>query len=982
MQPFEILRELYIRHRHLFQSSGCTLEVLRRLIGTELEIPILSTRLRERGWHKPHHELFVKLRRPDVQAAIKQKLGLENIDVFGAPDEAALLDMLPTAGDAPEADADLTELHPGELMAGTLMPTEVAALEALASALTSARREYLAWRCEFGLGPSFLAHHLCEVAAVREKFSGGVFILNPGTGSEPYEAAMKALAAHLRVPEHSGKIVEKLSENRALAVLVRSDNLARPQRKGAPAPLARQVIDEADRSGYRVAVMTVGKFGTVKEDGAALAERVQSKLLVPPEDRWSLFFERWRAVRSSDKQEPDEQLPAEGGDDGQYDGEEASPVLKRANWHYLSVKGRKVYPINIRFRAFIAANLANYATFDPTAGLRSLAGGRAYPADIRMFIDDVEAFLQRFKSPKRAVGPLRLLRFISTSRFWVSHSGLREMSGERGEKKVLPFASVPILNELDEAVTWVNEAPEPRFVAGIGVKAIIQDKWREDDPLGRARAHYSIARRMQDNPDEQKLLNNEYPVEPHLGEAVLVLTSETIRHYMRTIEAVKVAPQLNQLPFDGTPSPPRGKGCVPREVLDHCFSTLYLGKLSERRRSAEGSVLLEQHGGYGLACELLQLMSEGGVIGKPHPALHPNLHREFVRECGNALFNVGDLDGAIRCFESLKGIGAEKVAMADGLLAYLETGISDILDLSEPVLERGDRKRTAELIEEAAASLAELDRRIESASLPEESPWRERSRRLTLRVAGRQAMLAYLNDEPERAMTLLRPVSHRPDEASLDDQHLRIAAVSRRGGQKDRSEALALCLASMLRQTSKGHQHHALGFQITLARMLRREGFLAPAEEVLDYVHADILGWGCSERVFLGFLLEAGKLLIRQGGRDIRAYAAYLRPCMQRARRRNFARVLEISRHYAGVALQAIRLDASRRSGAEWDAAIDEAVAEDGRYVARYAPPSLGKFARDPFYGYAFADAVTVIQNLRTADGIASYIEEPLLTGR
>ena len=61
----------------------------------------------------------------------------------------------------------------------------------------------------------------------------------------------------------------------------------------------------------------------------------------------------------------------------------------------------------------------------------------------------------------------------------------------------------------------------------------------------------------------------------------------------------------------------------------------------------------------------------------------------------------------------------------------------------------------------------------------------------------------------------------------------------------------------------------------------RKMGMYEAAEACLDQAYLDILQDGCSERVYISFLLEAGKVML-DSGRPARAYAAYLWPCFYR----------------------------------------------------------------------------------------------------
>ncbi len=137
-----------------------------------------------------------------------------------------------------------------------------------------------------------------------------------------------------------------------------------------------------------------------------------------------------------------------------------------------------------------------------------------------------------------------------------------------------------------------------------------------------------------------------------------------------------------------------------------------------------------------------------------------------------------------------------------------------------------------------------------------------------------------------------------------------------------------MCMREMLHAQSNGLHHQAMGFRIAIARWYRRANRLDTAEVILDAVHLDLLRYGCSERTFLSFLNEAGRVL---GGRGdpIRAYATYLKPCLVRARA---ARILA-------------RGATGRRTGGE-DAGGDYRGPKRSGAGRRRSEPRLGSAAR------------------------------------
>jgi hypothetical protein len=76
-----------------------------------------------------------------------------------------------------------------------------------------------------------------------------------------------------------------------------------------------------------------------------------------------------------------------------------------------------------------------------------------------------------------------------------------------------------------------------------------------------------------------------------------------------------------------------------------------------------------------------------------------------------------------------------------------------------------------------------------------------------------------------------------------------------------RDLALQIASKSLWQYASEGEQHVALGFRISIAHLFRNMGKLPLAETWMDSVYIDILRYGCSERTYLSFLREAGRIV-------------------------------------------------------------------------------------------------------------------------
>lgn len=182
-------------------------------------------------------------------------------------------------------------------------------------------------------------------------------------------------------------------------------------------------------------------------------------------------------------------------------------------------------------------------------------------------------------------------------------------------------------------------------------------------------------------------------------------------------------------------------------------------------------------------------------------------------------------------------------------------------------------------------------------------------------------------------------------------------------------EAFTLCLDNVVTFATRGEQHDALGFRISLGHNLRAQARFKTAERTLNSVHSDILRYGCSEWTYLSFLIEAGRLLIDQG-RPVRAYASYLRTAFLRARARGYIREMGTAHERVLEALEASRQRAEGMEPAEWKDEIDKLIAEDKAYHEQDRPKAVGDFARDPLFGFPITEAEATMRRLATLDGL------------
>lgn len=879
---------------------------------------------------------------------------------------------------------------------------EKSAVLELARALTSDQRNVVAWRASFPLGASFLASSI-GYADLTARHYREIYVVRPHAGARrPFDKELKVLARRLEAEDGEQQLLDALLHRGALLILLNveaTSDLSKTSRVRKLIMLAKR----ADGRARRASILAVGVSSCPElseEADKQLSAELERTLAMEPGARWPFFLEQWRrfgALRANPR------------------GEEVGSALKRAQWHYQEVKDRPVWPINIRVRAYFASNLKNHAIFDPTAGFLTLAGQppEKMPADIVSFENDVRAYIAHWDKGY-AAGRLRMLRLISTAKYWLSYRMLEKLrenpvDGDMGypiverhmNELALAAKRIPVTplqveatstaQDFDKPIATTSVVPGPpvdwkgvdpeeaiphfNYVAGIGIKAIVQDVWRSEVPYTRALAHYEIARSLFEAPSSEEALIGEFPFDPHWAGPNIYFVSETIRHLVRTIEGVnsrRVSKPLAQ--FRGKfPDPPseRLNGCNPTQVIDFAFDVLFRQLLNEHREKPEARALSKRLGAYALAVEMLQLLSEPGKIGKPHWALSPRYHRSFIRECGYALLNIGDVRGSYKCFLSLRGTGSGSFAPELAL-----DRISDHLDLSLLHAARHDLEASEGALGTAADEMPEARRLTSDIDDPAvQRTTQVRLDKLSRRITSRRAHVAYLRGSHSEALSLIDETDGGEGISDPDLLLTRISALTLRGGDGDHDEAMATCLFALLRQSSDGVQHDALGFRIALAGILRSDGRLLPAEKVLDTAHQDVLRNGCSERTFLNFLLEAGKVLIAQN-RHPRAYASYLRACAVRAHSRGLVREMEEAKDLALKALNNTLQRMRDLGPSEWKAEIEILSAEDKDYNDNDSPKTLGVFARDPLYGYSIAEARLSFDDLLTEQGVLNHIRQ------
>ncbi|SOE97671.1 hypothetical protein SAMN05414139_10821 [Burkholderia sp. D7] len=633
--------------------------------------------------------------------------------------------------------------------------------------------------------------------------------------------------------------------------------------------------------------------------------------------------------------------------------------LKRARQYYNSEVEPIMWPSSIRLLAFFASNYETFSYFDPTAGWDHLAAlpRDRLPADVRMYLEEAQFRALTLPSGKRQL-VLRALRWCSTALYWLTDDAVTELGKAPPRTTVEGFRQsiekVPHLVQLDSH----SRGRASVYRIDLTLRAVLQEQWTGQDALGRACVHYQIAKRLYHLRDNKEMLPAEFPVEPHWGRSSMQFLAESIRHLMRACgnSSLTAAGSATVNPYSVArfPVPPNSalQGCDPVEVVNFCFGRIFWQELNGN--SPSGTInnrkLSRQHGAYQLTGELLQLMSQNNRLGEPHWALSRQNVARYLREVAYAQLDLGDLPGAQLHFERLIALASTHGFSALELLDYE-------LDLVVALAARNELDAAQVRLDTVSAALVAL--RSE-----EFNPDTTQARlTLEMRFAARQAQLHYLRGDIEGAIQIYRQIESQQGPSLVRDvAQTYIAALGATKRESDLRLAMSICIRNLFENTSHGLHHEALGFRVALGHLFRRLRMTDAAEATLDQVYHDILQYGCSERTFLAFLLEAGRTVAEQD-RFARAYAAYLRPCLDRAQSRGYVRVAEAARRHCQHCLT--RLRSTLLEEPEAEKVLHEQLVGRGNYLSVHTPAAI-----DPLYAYDVDASERWVGRLTTLAGL------------
>lgn len=889
----------------------------------------------------------------------------------------------------------LTDDPPGDF--GITRP-ESEAVKHLSEMLIHENQPIHHWDAPFNSGSSTVVQGLWGTFAEHKPYSA-MWIIRPSDFKLPYEIELGRLRRFLDGRGHGvdtrRALARAIAAERILLVLLSPCALDAAVEPNAALDLLKEFQSQHSRWSGAANVLVVGQSDTISKlripNSESLSGMLKRRLSFKGEAAFVEFQAQWKRF---------------AGLRDELASELSGARMRRAATYFRVQNKGSIWPVSVKLRALFASNVRGAAYFDPTQGFKRLAG-QVYGmfGDIADYVEDVSDYIGYVRHLDTTAGGgsrgkrryFYLLQYVSTGLYWLTEEALECLIDKIPPDRLTALnletekrrmgALAPIVTEKRESA---NETASSRYFASIGVKAVVQDDWIKSEPYLRSLAHYRIARRLKTNENDKQLLGREFPYEPYWGRSRIFFVGEAIRHLVRSCETyggeVSCVGEEYGKDFPAPPAP-ADRGTDPAQVINYCYSVLYQDLLNGNANGKASRSLAKRYGAYRLSVEVLSLVSENFEVGVPHRALKPELRLEFMRECGFSLLDVGELSRSRQTFERAKAEAATTGSPLDNL--------SILLDLALVGCVEGDLAAAETALAEARHRLTAVH--AEGSNLDSRSYLR--IRKAFRRLLAREAHLAFLRGDHERTLDILDQLESEArwsdsrdgqnfnrktlvpsfaQRVEAEQVHLKVAALHRRaevdrraGISNEDANALNICFREMLHAGSNGLHHQAMGFRIEIARCFRRANRLDTAEVILDAVHLDLLRYGCSERTFLSFLNEAGRVLGSRGD-PIRAYATYLKPCLVRARTRGFLREAQQAAVQAMRMLEAIsvaRDDAEQaRAGASqsWEARLEAAIAGHRQLVADTEHIFSGDILeRDPLYAYAIADAENVIWSLR-----------------
>jgi hypothetical protein len=844
----------------------------------------------------------------ETQRNIERALNCPGL--FGCSDEAqieSLLNaiLLPTATTFRlEGASDLVVLPEPVNVASLGMSTrEERVIKSLLSLVTAHKCGVVCWKDAPTVGAALLAYVLAGTFLPKEGIAT-TYLLRPypaytndldGEPPEaidraPFEFALKELRATLGLFPHAtaSRILDEIRARRAVLFILNASLM--PESGSHEVSSLRELIkaaaDQFEPSTGPASIVLIGEPRIrLHPSKVAIASDLKQDLafgLSTTKERAEFLEQQWRRFC---------------GLRGHLPSDEQGTRLKRAREYYSRNGEAAVLPATIRMLALFASNYETFSYFDPTAGWRRLLGltRERWPIDVQLHLDEVYA--QICNVPGGHAGmPMRAIQWCSTALYWLTEDAAAALCKEvrpqtRPESFDAAVERVPYLIDIER-----DEQGRRVYKMDLAMRALVQDLWAAREPHKRACAHFVIANRLLGLQNDKRTLGSEFPIAPHWGRSRMHFLAECVRHYIRACDASEKGASANytQRPFSEVePDPPLSDaGCDPLQVVNYCFARIFWQELNGNLRTGtvHNRKLSHQHGNYQLAAELLELLSEDGQLGRPHWGLSRHYHSRYHREVTYAQLDLGNLPAALQSVDSVI-----RLTSADG--AVTAANVDDHLD-------RAVVLSAMDALEQAEQGLETIRQFLRASAAPGTADERRQRSKIEIRLSARTAQLHYLRADHASALAIYDQLAARsPGSVRRDIAHTYIATLGAIGGETYLQRAMTLCILNVFDNTSRGQHHSALGFRVALGHLFRKSGMNGVAEATLDQVQADILQFGCSERTYLAFLLEAGRIVSLKPAGCARAYAAYLRPCYDRSLSCGFSRTARIAREAARACL-------------------------------------------------------------------------------
>ena len=841
---------------------------------------------------------------------------------------------------------------------------EDAAIKVIISRVKKDASNIVCWENAPAIGAMFIAYALAGTYLPNLGVQRS-FLLCPYAGyteesgaededEVPFEVALREFREHLALPPEASveKILRTLERDNAI---VHAELMAEGRASGLKDLLKAAGSSERDLA----TVMLIGK----PEYSALNCRYFETSVGGTKATETKAFFEKqWKRYCQLRKHAP---------------ADEQGTRVSRVKDYYATEDSVATQSASVRMLAFLASNYETFSYFDPTAGWSELASMDVdkLPVEIRLHIDEANALLRGTARDNVE----KVVEWCSTALYWLTGAAakqlleLRKMSWDTFKTAVNKahgtlintdrVAAAEVIDPAGRGDPDLSDAPHPRrttsaepenFKMDLATRALVQDRWKRRNPFSRAKAHYLIAKRLFDRCNDKALLTEEFPYEPHWGRSRIFFLAECLRHLIRSCGPVGEGDPTMAALSNPFPAPPRqelgGGGCDPYEVVNFCFEKIFWQELNGNRNSGNvvNRKLARQHGAYELTGELLELMSSNGQLGRPHKALDAKHHAGYYREVAFAQLDLGQLEASLDSCERL-------IRLSGRGLSITKDNVEDHLD-RVVVLSAMDR------LDQAEQALADVDAFVKVSGMT--------SDKILARRRARRGLLQYLRGNLHDARETYEEMAKKdPSSISREIAHTYIATLGALGGDAYLQRAFTICLQNLFHNSSQGQHHTALGFRVALAHLMRRFKMLDAAEATLDQVSYDLSKFGCSERTYLAFLLEAGRIVSQYPERAARAYAAYLRPCADRAASLGYSRTAGKALEEAERCLRSLLVQVGTPQGLTSERVrkmlLDERAVNQ---VSR--KPKV-----DPRFGFGRAQVEAWLPRLATATAIEKELE-------